>query len=78
MSGHLYTGTKSIANYLCVILLLILSGSIKLNPALSPNSCFRDVNQTKITDQLARRIFNEIRRCHLCPTNKTSCVFVGT
>ena len=38
MSGHLYTGTKSIANYLCVILLLVLSGCIKLNPALSPNS----------------------------------------
>jgi hypothetical protein len=42
------------------------------------NSCFRDVNQTKITDQSARRIFNEIRRCHLCPTNKPSCVFVKT
>ena len=42
------------------------------------NSCFRDVNQTKITDQSARRIFNEIRRCHLCPTNKPSCVFVRT
>jgi hypothetical protein len=25
------------------------------------NSCFRDVNQTKITDQSVRHIFNEVR-----------------
>jgi len=33
-------------------------------------SCFRDVNQTKIADQSARRILNEIRWC------KQSAIFV--
>jgi len=30
-------------------------------PHCPNNSCFRDVNRTKIADQSARRIFNDIR-----------------